>query len=458
MSKKRKSVAAAAFPARGATGCLPARVNETLRERLLGSSGGSLGGDSVLRNRPLLSGFGALLIALAPFPAFAQTQTQNPQTVAQPDQPVAVRDRPHPEYDPLGMRFGAFKLNGSLDLNVASTDNLFAASSSTAVDDIIYAEAPTVRLASDWSRNALVIDAGGLFTQHRDFSSEDASTGYLRGAGRLDLGTSTSINASARIAHQVTPRIDPDDPNVGAPVEYDRTDGSIGIEQRFVRFNVVADVSGSKYSYDTLTLRDNTRTAAHGRVSFDLSPRIGLLADATIDRRDYDNNPAVSSDGQEYLAGVTVNGDLFRGELSAGYFRREFKGQPTFDGLAVAGDVNWFVTELTTVTIDARRDASAEIGLTSGLPYITTEVGVRVDHELLRNVILSAQYRRGKREYDTIDRNDNYSQIGVGADYVLNRHAAIRLRFDHFDDDSSGTAAYHDYNVNTGTVGLSLRL
>src|SRR4029079_1522920 len=134
--------------------------------------GGPLGGDSILRNHPLLSGLGALLIALAPFPAFAQTQNQNPQTVAQPDQPVAVRDRPHPEYDPLGLRFGAFKLNGSLDLDFASTDNLFAASSSAAVDDFIYAEAPTLRLSSDWSRNALVIDAGGRFTQHRDFTSE----------------------------------------------------------------------------------------------------------------------------------------------------------------------------------------------------------------------------------------------------------------------------------------------
>jgi hypothetical protein len=237
-----------------------------------------------LRHRPFLSGFGALLIALAPVPAFAQTQ--NDQTVAQPDHAVSVRERPHPEYDPLGMRFGAFKLNASLDLDVASTDNLFAAPSGSAVDDIIYAEAPTLRLASDWSRNALVIDAGGRFTQHGDFSSEDANTGYLRGAGRLDIGASTSISASARIAHQVTPRTDPDNPSIGGPVEYDRTDGSIGIEQRFTRLRVQGDISGSKYSYDgAQTFRDNTQTAGHGRVTFDLSPRIGLLA-TTKTRRD----------------------------------------------------------------------------------------------------------------------------------------------------------------------------
>ncbi|MBS0385244.1 MAG: outer membrane beta-barrel protein [Proteobacteria bacterium] len=410
-----------------------------------------------MRHRPFLSGFGALLIALAPVPAIAQTQNQ--QTAAQSDHPVSVRDRPHPEYDPLGMRFGAFKLNASLDLYVASTDNLFAASSSTAVDDFIYAEAPTLRLASDWSRNALVIDAGGRFTQHRDFSSEDANTGYLHGSGRLDIGTSTSINASARIAHQVTPRTDPDNPSVGGPVAYDRTDGSIGIDQRFVRFRVEGDISGSKYSYDGVqSFRDNTQTAGHGRITFDLSPRIGLLADATVDHRDYEHSPGLSSDGQLYLAGATLNGDLFRGELAAGYFRRDFNGLKTFDGLAVEGNLDWFVTELTTISLEASRNASAEVSANVGLPYIDTEVGIHADHELLRNVILYGEYRRGKREYDTIDRNDNYSQISLGADYVLNRRVALRLRFDHFDDDSSGTAAYHDYNVNTGTVGLSLRL
>ncbi len=457
MFKERKNASARAFPAARASGCLPSSADESLRDRLLCSSGGWVAlGDSILRNRPLLSGFGALLIALAPTTAFAQTPTQ--QTATQPDQPIAVRDRSHPEYDPLGMRFGAFKLNGSLDLEAAGTDNVFAASSSTAQDDFIYAAAPTLRLSSDWSRNALVIDAGGRFTRYRDHSTEDADTGYIRGAGRLDVGTSTSISASARFAHQVTPRTDPDNPLIGGPVEYDRTDGSIGIQQRFVRFTVTGDLSASDYSYDTLSARDNTQTVAHGRVTFDLSPRIGLLADATLDSRDYDNSPTVSSDGQVYLAGVTMNGDLFRGELSAGYFRREFKGLPTFDGLAVSGNLSWFVTELTTVTFDAHRDANAEIGLTSGFPYITTELGIQVDHELLRNVIISAEYRRGKRDYDTIDRNDDYSRISVGADYVLNRHAAIRVRFDHFDDNSSGTMAYHDYKMNTGTVGLSLRL
>jgi hypothetical protein len=461
MLKKRENAPARIFLAEGANDCACSPESDSARRDLLGSSSvlAALSGDSILRNRPFLSGFGAMLFALLPFQAFAQTS--NPQTVAQPDQPMAVRDRPHPEYDPLGMRLGSFKLNATLGLDVSSTDNLFAAPSGEAVDDLVFGEEPYVRLASDWSRNALELDAGGRFTQHRDFSGQDSTTGFIHGAGRFDIGTSTSINASAGTAHLVSPRTDPDDPHTGAPVEYDTSNALLGIEQRFVNFRLNADVSGVDYSYDgDQNFRDNKRTAAHGRVTYDLSPRIGLFADAVIDHRDYDNSPTLTSDGQTYLAGARFTGDLFRGELAAGYFQRKFDGTAlgSFDGLAVEGSLDWFVTEITTVSIDARRDANAEVSTTVGLPYITNEVGIHVDHELLRNVILSAEYRRGEREYDTIDRDDNYSQINVGADYILNRRVAIQLRLEHFEEDSSGTNAYFDYNVNTATIGLSLRL
>ena len=106
MSKRSKSVAPAAFPARGASGCLPRSVNESFRKRLLGSSGGSLAGDSILRNRPLLSGFGALLIALAPFPPSPKPRIQNPQTVTQPDEPILSAIDPIPNTIPWGCASG----------------------------------------------------------------------------------------------------------------------------------------------------------------------------------------------------------------------------------------------------------------------------------------------------------------------------------------------------------------
>lgn len=410
----------------------------------------------VLRINSFASLFAASLVVLAPFNAAAQTQQI--QQVARQDG-VSVRDRDRPEYDAPGRRLGSFNLNAALDLAITSTDNLFAApdGSPSDVDDVIYRAAPMAVLSSDWSRHALAIEAGATFRSHEDFSNEDADEHYLRGSGRFDIGQNTQLRGSARAAHQVTPRTDPDSPIVGDPVEYDRMDTGVGITHRFARFTASLDAANSEYDYDgAQSFRDNEESALRGRIEAELSPRIGLLLSASADEREYTNAPQFDSDGAAYLVGVSLNSDLMRGEVSVGQFERDYSGVAgTFDGVAIEGNVEWYVTQLTTITLDARRDADDQIGASSGEPYITEEYGLRVDHELLRNVILTGSARFGNRDYETIAREDEYSKWELGADYMLNRNAAVRFRYQYDEVDSP---AYRDYEVNQATIGLTLRL
>lgn len=456
--KQRVKQAAGRFPALSASCCEQGQSGRTL-DRLLKPSGfpdepGAMG--EVLRIDPFASLFAASLIVLAPFNAAAQTQ-QIEQVARQ--ESVSVRERDRPEYDAPGRRLGSFNLNAALDLAITSTDNLFAApdNSPSDVDDVVYTVAPTVALSSDWSRHAVVFDAGASFRGHQDFTNEDATEHYLRGTGRFDVGQNTALRGSARLAHQVSPRTDPDSPFIGNPVEYDREDVGLGITHRFARFQVSLDAANSIYDYDGVqAFRDNKERALRGRIEAELSPRIGLLLSASADERDYDNSPQFNSDGRAYMVGLSLNSDLMRGEISVGQFERDYAGVAgTFDGVAVEGNVEWYVTQLTTITLDARRDADDQIGATSGQPYITQEYGLRVDHELLRNVILTGSVRFGNRDYETIAREDDYNEWEVGADYLLNRNAAVRFRYQHDEVDSP---AYRDYEVNQATLGLTLRL
>lgn len=414
---------------------------------------GGLG--ETLRINRFASLFAASLIILAPVHAAAQTQTDS----AARQESVSVRDRDRPEYDAAGRRLGTFNLNASLDLAVTSTDNLFAApdNAPSDVDDIIYGVAPNVSLTSDWSRHAVAFDAGAVFRSHEDFSSEDADDHFVRATGRFDIGSDTALRGSVRSSHQVSPRTDPDSPFIGNPVEYDRMDTGVGITHRFARFTASLDATNSEYDYDGVqAFRNNTESALRGRIEAELSPRIGLLLAASVDERDYDNSPQFNSDGQSYMVGVALNSDLMRGEISVGQFERDYAGATgSFDGVAIEGNVEWYVTQLTTITLDARRDADDQIGASSGEPYITEEYGLRVDHELLRNVILTGAARFGNRDYETIAREDEYSEWELGADYLLNRNAAVRFRYQHDEVDSP---AYRDYEVNQATLGLTLRL
>lgn len=449
-----------AILAEGASCCDPGRL-----KGLFGSGpraeNGSNGGGSELRINPFVSLFAASLIALLPAHAMAQT---GGTVVTQENQ--SVQGRARPDYDPLGARLGAFDLNAMLDLGIASTDNLFAAADNapTHVDDIIYTVAPSVRLSSNWSRHALALDGGTTWTSHEDFDSEDTDEWFARAIGRFDIGTSTNIRGAARTGHWVTPRTDPDSFDDGAPVEYDRTDYSLGVTHRFNRAEVSLTAVQDEYEYDSASqqFRDNELTGLRGRVAYDFSPRLAFVVNASSDEREYSNTPALDSEGQSLMAGVTVNTDLMRGELTVGKFERDYDDPAidTLDGLAVSGDLEWYVTQLTTLTFTARRDADDQVGIASGAPFVTQELGARVDHELRRNIILNAGARVSERDYDAdlVDRTDDIVTYELGASYLMNRRVALNARFKHDEVESNGVDEGRDYDVNTVSVGLSLRL
>lgn len=418
--------------------------------RLVDHAALAVPGGLEVRVHSLVSAFAASLLVLAPVHALAQTGQES----------VSVRDRPRPEYDPLGMRLGGFNLNASLDFGIASTDNLFAEEDAFADDDMIYTVSPNARLSSNWSRHALTIEAGADSTSHEDFSSEDSESYRLRGIGRLDVGARSSLTAIAGVAHEVEPRTDPDAPLTLDPVEYDRTNMSVAAQHSFNRFRVTGEVARTEYNFDgTQSFRDNEETVLRGRLDAEITPRVGLLVEASADERDYENFAALNSEGRTFLVGATINlTDLMEGEVSVGQFERDYDAGFSTDGLAVAAQVEWYVTRLTTLTFNVNRDAEDVIGGAFGLPYVSTQYGARVDHELMRNVILTGGVRAGQREYDIIDREDEFVSADVGADYILNRRVALRARYQHDEVDSSGAASYRDYEVNTLSLGLSLRL
>ncbi|MFZ2031176.1 MAG: outer membrane beta-barrel protein [Vitreimonas sp.] len=410
-----------------------------------------LGGLEV-RLHPAVTAFAASLIAFAPFQAFAQDARQS----------VSVRDRPRPEYDPLGLRFGGFDLNAQLDVSATSTDNLFAAQTGEQ-DDIYYTVSPSARLSSHWSRHALAVSAGLTHTTYSDHSNQNSDTGYIAGQGRYDLGADTQINATARYGREVEPRTNPDALTTGKPVEYTVSQASLSAQHTFNRFKVGAGVDTATYDYHDVGIidqdfRDVTQNTISGSVEAELGPRFGVTLQASADHRDYNNAPALSSDGQTYLAGVALHlTDLLEGHISAGVFNRDYDSGVSLSGFAADASVDWYITQLTTIQFSASRSAQ-DNGATAVAPYVESRYGAHVDHELLRNVILSAGVQGGQRDYSVIDRNDTFLSYQLGADYILNRRVAVSARYSHDEVNSDGLNRYRDYTVNAVSLGLSLRL
>jgi len=392
-----------------------------------------------------LSWIAGLLVFLAPVHAVAQEG--------------GVRERARSDYDPLGRRVGGFTLHAGVALSATYNDNVFAAETAPE-SDIGYSVSPYARLGSNWSRHALSIETGADFNRFQDFDSEDTESNYLGAYGRLDVGRDTSLNGNVRIANQTEPRTAPDAGTLPEPVEYQETSASAGIEHTFNRFRLSGLVGTQQFEYDGAgqSFRDHQEDYVSGRVAVAISPRLQVLGDARFDQREYDNIPALNSDGRTLSAGVRMNlTGLLSGEVTVGQFEREYATE-TVEGVAYAANVQWFATPITTVSANARRSVD-ETGASGAATYVTSELGLRVDHELRRNIILSGGVGRGQREYEApTDREDEVTYADLGVEYLLNRRVALEGRYDRIDNQSDGIDRDRDFEVNRFRITMKIRL
>lgn len=438
------------------TRCFSPRVNEVAR----GANPAcaevrdhpiAAGGVEDVRTHPILVALAASLFALAPTQSYAQT----------PQESASVRDRTRADYEPLGKRLGGFTLNGQLNFTVSQTDNVFANVSGAEQEDTIFTINPNAQLTSNWSRHSLGLYTGAAFRSFQDFSSEDAETFFVRGVGRLDVGSRSSLTGALGYAREVESRTDPDSPVTLAPIEYDRTDASLTAEHTFNRFRATAEVGRTEYDFDGLqSFRDNEENRVRGRLDAEVTPRFGAFVETVFDEREYPNSPGLNSEGQALYVGATANfTDLMRAEIGVGQFERSYDNSLLdTEGLAISGNLQWFVTRLTTVSFNAARGSEELIGAGTATPFVETSFGGRVDHELRRNIILTAGVTGGQREFSGVDRQDDYLYADFGADYLLNRRVALFGRYNLETVDSSGANEFRDFDVNTITFGVSLRL
>jgi hypothetical protein len=171
----------------------------------------------------------------------------------------------------------------------------------------------------------------------------------------------------------------------------------------------------------------------------------------------------VNRDSKGVTALVGANFELaalIRGEIGVGYIDQHYKDSAfqDYNGLGARAQVEWFPTQLTTVTITGSHSVE-DAGLVGASSYLATNVGLEVDHELLRNLILTANGSYGDDDYRGIDRTDKRIGLGLSASYLMNRHVGLKLAYNHFKNDSSGAdvaEAFRHYAVDR--VGLTLTL
>lgn len=436
---------------------------------------------------------GCVGIALLPCAAQAQRQTEpflpvaplpvSPNVPVGPLVPLApgatVVDRERPEVQPLGVRFGDFFFFPRGELDEAYNDNIFATKNATS-SDFITALVPSFDIRSNLPTNAINLSAGAVishYASHSNFNTQDA---FANLDGRLDVDHTHDFHGALRVERDHEDPGAPDFPgNASEPVQYMAYTGTAGFSQTQLRVGYSADLTARREEYEAVPVvgggllpqsdRNNTAYEAALRGSYEFVKNYQGFMRGAINYRDYDHAaigaPIRTSHGFRVDAGIHIDlTGVTYAELFGGYLQQDYQAASlgTVSGPDIGADVVWNATQLTSVTLKAERsieDAPATVvGATAAPGYFHSTAGVRVDHELLRNLLLDGQIAYANDDFQGISRTDDNYVAGVGAKYLLTRHFYFGGDYTLQHRESNGSAATNPFTRNIFMIRLSTQL
>jgi hypothetical protein len=418
-------------------------------------------------------GAGANASALTPAPAAAALASAAADpTLAVPRtlirRPV-VDDAP---FDPVGIAAGSFRLrpaievSGGYDTNPARTNAGGGASNFAIV-------APALQVNSNWSRHELTADLRGSYTAYGAAPSQDRPAFDGKINGRIDVTSLTRIDLESRL---VVATDNPGSPNIQAglarlPVSTD-VGGTVGIGQRFNRFDVALKGGIDRTTYQNSVFTDGT-TASNDdrnfdqystqlRTAYELTPGVKPFVELDADRRHHDlplDQFGIDRDSDGRAAKVGSTFELSRlliGQLAFGYLERDYTDPtlPTVKGPTLDGSLAWVASALTTFKLTAvtRTDESTLAGV-SGV--FTHEVGIEVDHAFRTWLDATLKFTGDRDAYVGSPRLDDRYAGSFALTYKLTRELQLKgeLRREWLNSNIAG----NNYQAYVALLGVRLQ-
>ena len=400
---------------------------------------------------------------------------------------TAVADRTPPEFEPVGAKWGGFTAITGVDLGTEFNDNVYYVQPDpTATPPIVkksdesFVVRPNIDIKSNWSRHALEFGASAGFTDYSKYTSENHPDWTVAGAGRYDLVGLSYLFANASVVRNVDSRGDSvalitinnngvqttiPTSEIAKPIRYTESVATVGITSEINRLRFTASEVASKYDYDdaygfdgtdySMLYRNRTEYLGRLRGDYAVSPDTSVYISAQSRNVDYVINTK-NSHGYSATIGTSFDiTNLVRGEIELGHLESKYVNGDKASGPSYKALVNWFPTEMTTLTFNAG-EVLNESAAANADGYFNKTIGFSVDHELLRNIILSAGYGHVNNAYTGINRTDNRDNFSAGVKYKIGHGAAILASYAYVNNKSVGADAGNSYVDNSVKLGLSL--
>jgi hypothetical protein len=414
---------------------------------------------------PLIPG-GAVFTA----PTAPQTAPTEGESGGYPGETVTSRYRP--EFSAAGVRFGNYYWFPIAELDETYNSNIFATTTAPS-SDLITTLAPSFALVSISPRAALNLSGSAALQEYAAHPSQNTQTGTFSVNGAYPVSAGGTVSGNAQVSHPYIAYGSPTSPSattIAEPVTYWNYTASTGYQQSGRRFSYGVNFGVNAAQYNAAPL-------VGGGVS-PQSSQNALIGDAAVNAGyeiapDYFGFIRVDGSRYDYLRATTAANfttyradfglriaprHLIYGNVYAGYLLQNY-AQST-GGLSFpdyGGELVWTVTTLTTLTFDAVRNfytGTPSNGPTTavstgpaGNGYLSSTVGARADHELLRNLLLTFNATYEDDTFQGITRTDHVLTAGTGFTYLVNRYFFLGGSFSYYQRNSTVSGVSFSQNI-----------
>ena len=413
----------------------------------------------------------ATAICVVPNLAVAQEIGQTTSIVISPqlDRTDVAGARNEPEYTPEPIRAGPFVVISSLSIAGGYDTNVFDRSDQ--IGDAVALITPRVTLRADTARHLFQLSGMGHIRRFASTGSENSEEFDVRGQTRLDLAERQALFANASFGHQIEQRS-----SVGTtagadePVSYDLTAVQAGGDFEFGRLTVRPAANFQQTSYSDTSIagieadqsfRDTRGYGGALAVGYKFSDLFAAFGEAGYSQSESTNalpNAERDSEDKTFLVGVRGEvSPLVSAEFAVGYRRREYEQARfnDFGGFSYRGDVQWFVTPLMTLRLEASQQF-----LNSGNVQVAAILSNRVSltgyFDPLRNLRLSANVAYEQNDFRDVDTVAKRPSMLIQAQYKANRHVSLGIFAGLRRQEVNGTPLVQPFTSFSSGVGVTL--
>jgi hypothetical protein len=364
---------------------------------------------------------------------------------------IPVGERPHHAFEPIGLNAGPIFFYPELSGGFRYESNVYATPTDRK-SDTAFILSPRLTIISDMRPFSYKAHVGTDIYRFQKLTGEDRTDAHAALNTQVEIAHDLVVKTFLEAAKRHEERTDAASPaNTAAPVPYTDLSAQASITKQFNRFGVEFGTSARKLTYGTvqtfsgealdLDWRSGAIVTGWIKPSYQISPNYQVFVRSRINDRDYKGTGDLNHDssGYDIRGGVSFAAStLFLGSVEAGYLSQKFSNPliPHIEGPSFAADAKWLVTPLTTITFSADRMISetASVGHEARLD---TLLGIGIDHELLRNLVLFSGVTHIDQNFRGTPRVDEVVKLSAGFDYFASPIARFGVRYDFINRNSN---------------------